>query len=147
MATSPTPAPLLTLSDLDTLTSSNKYLILDFWAEWCPPCKAIAPLFTKLAAAHTIPNKLAFAKVDVDAAPDIAAKFGVTAMPTFLFLVDGEAKGIDVGAGVTGGGVVSPEKADGLVMIRGADPRNLVGAVEAIAALAKKELEEKGETA
>ncbi|KAK4098864.1 thioredoxin-domain-containing protein [Parathielavia hyrcaniae] len=143
MATAPT--ALATLSDLETLATSHKYLILDFWAEWCPPCKAIAPLFTKLAAEYTIPNKLAFAKVDVDEAPEIAAKFQVSAMPTFLFLVDGEPNGIDGTGVVASGGVVAGPGGEGLQMIRGADPRNLVAAVSGVAELAKKELGESGE--
>jgi thioredoxin 1 len=138
------PTHITTLDDLKTLSSTHKYLILDFWAEWCPPCKAIAPLFSKLAAEHTLPSLLAFAKVDVDAAPDVAAEFGVSAMPTFLFFVDGEPSGIDVGGAVmTGGGVVNGE--GGLTMIRGADPRNLVAAVVEVAKIAKKEQEERGE--
>lgn len=134
------PLHITSLADLDAATSANKYLILDFTAVWCPPCKAIAPLFGKLAAAHTVPGALAFGKVDVDEAADVAAKFGVSAMPTFLVLTDGEAAGVDAPASVAGGGVVrSSEEGGGKVtMIRGADPRGLVGVVEAVAALAKE---------
>ncbi|KAK4043869.1 thioredoxin-like protein [Parachaetomium inaequale] len=135
---------LTTLPDLDALTTANKYVILDFTAVWCPPCKAIAPLFHKLAAEHTIPNALAFGKVDVDEAAAVAAKFSVSAMPTFLFLVDGEPTGIDVGAGTLAAGPsvlrVEGSGADGpLVAIRGADPRALVAAIVKVAELAKGE--------
>ncbi|KAK3898592.1 thioredoxin-like protein [Staphylotrichum tortipilum] len=142
------PAYLPNLAALDALTAANKYVILDFTAVWCPPCKAIAPLFSKLAGQHARPGALAFAKVDVDDATDIAEKFGVTAMPTFLVLVDGEVSGIDAPATVTGGGVVRAAEAEGgkVMMIRGADPRGLVGVVEAVGGLAKDVVvEEKAE--
>ncbi|KAK4151540.1 thioredoxin-like protein [Chaetomidium leptoderma] len=136
--TEPTYVP--SLEALNTLTATNKYLILDFTAQWCPPCKAIAPLFTKLATQHTIADKLAFAKVDVDEAQDIAKQFGITAMPTFLFLVDGSPMGnAEVRASVAPAGVKVDEGEQ--VQIRGANPRSLVGAVEAVAALAKAEAE------
>jgi thioredoxin 1 len=129
-----------TLDALDALTAANKYVVLDFTAEWCPPCKAIAPMYHKLATEHAVDNLVAFVKVDVDAAPDVAQKFEVTAMPTFVFLVDGEPSGIDVGgaegplAGKTNVIRTGPDGA--LVAIRGADPASLVGAVKKVAELA-----------
>jgi len=134
------PLHITSLTDLESATTANKYLILDFTAQWCPPCKAIAPLFSKLAAAHTLPGALAFGKVDVDEAADVAARFAVTAMPTFLVLVDGEASGVAAPPSVAGGGVVRAESdgVDKVTMIRGADPRGLVGVVEDVAALAKE---------
>ncbi|KAF2281097.1 thioredoxin-domain-containing protein [Westerdykella ornata] len=71
---------------LQTLLGSNTYLLVDFYATWCPPCKAIAPVFEQLSSQHTIPGKLAFAKVNVDEQTEVAAKYGITAMPTFLLL-------------------------------------------------------------
>ena len=142
------PAYLPNLAALDELTAAHKYVVLDFTAAWCPPCKAIAPLFSKLAAQHAVPGALAFAKVDVDDAADVAEKFSVTAMPTFLVLVDGEVSGIDAPATVAGGGVVRANDAEGskVMMIRGADPRGLVGVIEAVGGLAKATtVEEKAE--
>lgn len=140
------PTPIATLSDLDALTSANKTVVLDFWAEWCPPCKAIAPLYGKLAREYAVPGKLAFGKVDVDSAPEVAQRFGVSAMPTFLFLVDGQASGVDVGGKAPGGGGVVFAEGEGVEgrvrMIRGADPRNLVAVVAELGRLAKEE--EKG---
>jgi thioredoxin 1 len=61
----------------------------------CPPCKAIAPLFEQLAAKNTIPDGLAFAKVDVDTQREVAQRYGISAMPTFILLEDGkEAKSV-----------------------------------------------------
>ncbi|SPQ26211.1 28bcdd26-8b01-4090-95c3-eb31894a5df7 [Thermothielavioides terrestris] len=134
------PHHIASVADLDALAAANKYLILDFWAEWCPPCKAIAPLFAKLSAELALPGAVAFGKVDVDEAPDVAAKFGVTAMPTFIVLTDGEAKGVRVGAGaaVAGGGVVTGDEGE-VRLIRGADPRNLVALAHEVVRLAKEE--------
>ena len=61
------------------LLSSNTYVITDFYADWCGPCKAIAPVFEQLAASHSQSGKVAFAKVDVDTQPDIAQQYGVSA--------------------------------------------------------------------
>jgi thioredoxin 1 len=132
------PQYITSLEALNSLSSTHKYLILDFTATWCPPCKAIAPLFSKLAKEFAIPNVLAFAKVDVDDASEVAQQFGVTAMPTFLFLVDGEAKGVPVEA-VAEGGSVSKDDEGRVVQIRGADPRALTAVVTEVARLAKEE--------
>jgi thioredoxin 1 len=71
-----------------TLLSSHTYLIVDFYATWCPPCKTIAPIYEQLSSAHSTPNKLAFVKVNVDEQRELAAQYGITAMPTFLVLKD-----------------------------------------------------------
>lgn len=76
-------------------TDSQKPSIVDFYATWCGPCKAIAPVFDKLAGA--VPEAQ-FARVDVDEAPDVAGQNGVTAMPTILFFKDGKETGKIVGA-------------------------------------------------
>ncbi|KAF1991542.1 thioredoxin, partial [Aulographum hederae CBS 113979] len=73
-------------SHLNTVLSSNIYVIADFYADWCGPCKTIAPIFEQLAAQETKAGKVAFVKIDVDAQQDIAKTYGVSAMPTFLVL-------------------------------------------------------------
>ncbi|KAK1751289.1 thioredoxin-like protein [Echria macrotheca] len=143
------PIHIPSLSALTDLSKTHKYILIDFWADWCPPCKAIAPMFSALAKKHGVPDALAFAKVDVEEAPEITQQFGITAMPTFLLLVDGEPGGIDVNDGVKslgGGAVVGPDGKFG--MIRGADPRNLTLLAEklhALAAPAPAAEEEEGE--
>jgi thioredoxin-like negative regulator of GroEL len=66
-------------SQFSKLLSSNSYVITDFYADWCGPCKAIAPIFEQLATSHSQPGKLAFAKVNVDNSRDIAGQYGVSA--------------------------------------------------------------------
>lgn len=79
-----------TLADLDSKIQSaalqNKLTILDFTASWCGPCKAIAPIFKELSEEFDAQ----FIKVDVDENPEAAQKFGVSAMPTFVFIKGGE---------------------------------------------------------
>ncbi|KAK5655784.1 hypothetical protein OQA88_5322 [Cercophora sp. LCS_1] len=123
-------------SELDILKSTHKYVLIDFTATWCPPCRAIAPFYANLAKKHTIDSALAFAKVDVDEVPDVARQYGITAMPSFLVLVDGEPAGVDVAeTGISGGGAVVVEDKVGL--IRGADPKNLTALAAKLEELAK----------
>ncbi|GAB7333611.1 hypothetical protein MBLNU13_g05179t1 [Cladosporium sp. NU13] len=69
-----------------TLTSSSTFTVVDFYADWCGPCKVISPVFEQLASAESKPGKIIFCKVDVDAQREIAGNYGVSAMPTFLIL-------------------------------------------------------------
>jgi len=71
------------------LLSANTYVIADFYADWCGPCKAIAPIYEQLATSHSQPGKLVFAKVNVDEQQEVAQKYGVSAMPTFLVFKKG----------------------------------------------------------
>ncbi|KAJ6790028.1 hypothetical protein PWT90_05255 [Aphanocladium album] len=77
------------LAELHQIFATNTYVVVDFFATWCPPCKLIAPEFQKLAAQHGIDGQFAFAKVNVDEARDISEKYGIRSMPTFLFFKEG----------------------------------------------------------
>lgn len=111
-------------TEFDSLLSSTRYVVADFYADWCGPCKMIAPHFLKLASTFSIPGFLAFAKVDVDNVQSVARKYGVAAMPTFLFFKDGKQVAVN-----------------GAAMIQGANLQSLTLAVEKMGRLAKEKAE------
>lgn len=70
--------------------------IIDFWADWCGPCKITAPHFA--AAAERMSDEVVFAKVDTERAPDVARAFGIRSLPTLAVLHDGEVVDVHIGA-------------------------------------------------
>ncbi|CAL4894359.1 unnamed protein product [Urochloa decumbens] len=80
---------------IEEANSAKKLVVIDFTATWCGPCRIIAPVFADLAKKN--PN-VVFLKVDVDELKAIAEQFSVEAMPTFLFMKEGDVKDRVVGA-------------------------------------------------
>lgn len=73
--------------DWAALEAATKPVFVDFWAEWCAPCRMLAPTFAKLA--ESFGDQIQFAKVDVDELPELATHFGVRSIPTLVLLRDG----------------------------------------------------------
>lgn len=109
-----------TPTEFQTLLGNTMYVVTDFYADWCGPCKAIAPMYEQFAKASSVPGYLAFAKVNVDNNQQVAKQYGVSAMPTFMFFKNGQQVAVN-----------------GQSAIRGADVPSLKAATEKLDKLAK----------
>ncbi|KAF1984571.1 putative thioredoxin [Aulographum hederae CBS 113979] len=94
-----------------SLLSSTKIVVVDFFAEWCGPCKQIAPVYEQLAMQLSKPKEMVFTKVDTDKQPQISQSYNITAMPTFMVFKNGKE----------------------VSRIRGANPKALSDAVKKLA--------------
>ncbi|KAH6683756.1 thioredoxin [Plectosphaerella plurivora] len=110
------PISIQSASEWQGILSSTNVVIADFYADWCGPCKAIAPHFEKLAQEHSKPKKVAFCKINVDTQSSISRGLGVTAMPTFIIFHAGQP----------------------IETIRGANPPALTAAITKAVALPEK---------
>ncbi|KAG9042133.1 hypothetical protein FS837_011247 [Tulasnella sp. UAMH 9824] len=111
------------VAQLDKLLSANgsKLTVIDFHATWCGPCHAIAPKYAELSKEFT---GVQFLKCDVDAAADVAKKYSVSAMPTFIFIKNGSK----------------------VAQVRGADPRSLEATIREHAGTGSGAFSGKGQT-
>lgn len=98
-------------TQFSNLLSSSAIVIADFYADWCGPCKQIAPIYEQLSEQLSRPNKITFTKINTDRQQELARAYGVRAMPTFMIFKNAR-------------------KIEG---IEGADPRRLSAAIKKVA--------------
>ncbi|EAW10376.1 thioredoxin-like protein 1 [Aspergillus clavatus NRRL 1] len=111
------PIHISSKEQFSSLLTTSKFVVADFYADWCGPCKQIAPAYEQLASQLSRPNRITFTKVNVDQQQEIARAYGVTAMPTFIVFQQGRP----------------------ISTVRGADPKALSDAVRKLASEASKE--------
>ena len=83
-------------ANFEEIVASGKPVMVDFWAEWCGPCKMIGPVVEELAG--DLEGKAVIGKLNVDFNPNVSAKFGVRSIPTLLFFNNGQLVDKQVGA-------------------------------------------------
>ena len=80
----------------DEVLASDKPVLVDFWAEWCGPCRMIAPALEEIAG--TMGDKVKIVKLNVDENPGVASKYGIMSIPTLMIFKNGEMAARHVGA-------------------------------------------------
>jgi thioredoxin 1 len=96
MKIGPNPIVSLKSSDFDTYIKSDQPVFVDFWAEWCPPCKAMEPAIERLANRYS--GKIIFGKLNTDEESEIATRYDVMSIPTFMVFKNGKPLDTAIGA-------------------------------------------------
>ena len=86
----------ITDANFEEIIASDKPVLVDFWAEWCGPCRMVGPIVEELATDYE--GKAVIGKVDVDTNPEVSAKFGIRSIPTLLVFKGGEIVDKQIGA-------------------------------------------------
>jgi thioredoxin len=79
----------------DEVIKKDKYVLVDFWAAWCAPCRMIAPVVEKIAEDYS--SKITVAKVDIDAQQELAIRYGIQSIPTVILFKDGKVAAKEIG--------------------------------------------------
>ncbi len=87
----------ITDATLDTVLDTDKLVVIDFWAEWCGPCKMIGPIIEEIGEEYK--DKIVVGKLNVDENDETTGKYGIRNIPTVLFIKNGEVVDKAVGAG------------------------------------------------
>jgi thioredoxin 1 len=89
---------MLEISDteFDDLVRKNRVVVIDFWAPWCPPCRAIAPILEELSREYE--GRVVMAKINVDQNGEKAEEYGIRSIPTLLFFKEGRLVDKQIGA-------------------------------------------------
>ncbi len=86
----------ITNENYEAIVADSKPVVIDFWAEWCGPCRTIAPIVEEMAELYA--DRVNIGKCDVDSADDVVATYRVRNIPTLVFIKDGNVVGKHVGA-------------------------------------------------
>jgi len=87
----------ITDSTLKNVLNTDKLVVIDFWAEWCGPCKMVGPIIEQIAKEYK--DKIVVGKIDVDNNDEATSKYGIRNIPTVLFIKNGQVVAKVVGAG------------------------------------------------
>jgi len=87
----------------EEVLSSKEPVLVDFWAEWCGPCRAISPVLEELSA--ELKGRVKIVKLNVDENPNVTVKYGVRSIPTMILFKGGEAADMKIGAGTPKAGL------------------------------------------